>query len=130
MQKTGVQSLGWEDPLEEGVATHSSILAWEIPRTEESGGLQSIESQESDMSEWWSHHHNQFYKIIKTYFIYHNTYHIWVCNSMSFSKLKVGKLSPLFNFRMFPSFQKYSSYSSIFNLLYCFKNIKIEVILI
>ena len=51
MQKTGVQSLGWEDPLEEGVATHSSILAWEIPRTEESGGLQSIESPESDMSE-------------------------------------------------------------------------------
>ena len=36
-----VQSLGWEDPLEEGIATHSSILAWEIPRTEEPGGLQS-----------------------------------------------------------------------------------------
>ena len=37
-----VQSLGWEDPLEEGMATHSSILAWRIPRTEETGGLQSI----------------------------------------------------------------------------------------
>ena len=37
-----VQSLGWEDPLEKGMATHSSILAWEIPWTEEPGGLQSM----------------------------------------------------------------------------------------
>ena len=37
-----VQSLGWEDPLEEGIATHSSILAWRIPWTEEPGGLQSM----------------------------------------------------------------------------------------
>ena len=36
------QSLGWEDPLEKEVATHCSILAWEIPQTEESGGLQSM----------------------------------------------------------------------------------------
>ena len=34
--------LGWEDPLEEGMATHSSVLAWRIPRTEEPGGLQSM----------------------------------------------------------------------------------------
>ena len=39
MQETLVQSLGWEDPLEKGMATHSSILAWEIPWTEEPGGL-------------------------------------------------------------------------------------------
>ena len=39
-----VQSLGWEDPLEKGMATHSSILAWRISWTEESGGLQSMES--------------------------------------------------------------------------------------
>ena len=38
-------SLGWEDPLEEGMATHSSILAWRIPWTEDPGGLQSIGSQ-------------------------------------------------------------------------------------
>ena len=38
--ETWVQSLGWEDPLEKGMATHSSILAWRIPRTEEPGGLQ------------------------------------------------------------------------------------------
>ena len=37
--------LGWEDPLEEGLATHSSILAWRIPWTEEPGGLQSMGSQ-------------------------------------------------------------------------------------
>ena len=40
-----VQSLGWEDPLEKGMAAHSSILAWQIPWTEEPGGLQSIRSQ-------------------------------------------------------------------------------------
>ena len=39
MWETWVQPLGWEDPLEKGIATHSSILAWRIPRTEESGGL-------------------------------------------------------------------------------------------
>ena len=41
MQQMWVQSLGREDPLEEGMATHSSILSWRIPRTEEPGGLQS-----------------------------------------------------------------------------------------
>ena len=45
MWKSWVQSLGWEDPLEEGIATHSNILAWRIPWTEESGGLQSMGSQ-------------------------------------------------------------------------------------
>ena len=45
MLETWVQSLGQEDPLEEGRATHSSILAWIIPWTEEPGGLQSMESQ-------------------------------------------------------------------------------------
>ena len=42
MQETLVQSLGWEDPLEQGMATYASILAWEIPWTEEPGGLQSM----------------------------------------------------------------------------------------
>ena len=42
VQEMLVRSLGWEDPLEEGTATHSSILAWRIPWTEEPGGLQSI----------------------------------------------------------------------------------------
>ena len=44
MQETQVQSLAWEDPLEEGMATLCSIFAWRIPRTEEPGGLQSMGS--------------------------------------------------------------------------------------
>ena len=45
MQETQVRSLGQEDPLEKGMATHSSILVWRIPWTEEPGGLQSMGSQ-------------------------------------------------------------------------------------
>ena len=45
IEKTWVQSLGWEDSLEKGMATHSSILAWRIPWTEEPGKLQSMGSQ-------------------------------------------------------------------------------------
>ena len=46
-----VSMLEWEDPLEEGMTTHSSILAWRIPWTEESGGLQSMGHKESDTNE-------------------------------------------------------------------------------
>ena len=49
-QVTWVQSLGQEGPLEKAMATHSSILAWEIPCTKEPGGLQSVGSQESDLT--------------------------------------------------------------------------------
>ena len=54
VQKTQVWSLGQEDPLEKGMATHSSILAWRIPWTEEPGGLQSLGSQRvgHDWSDW------------------------------------------------------------------------------
>ena len=45
VQETGVRSLGQEDPLEKGIATHSSVPAWEIPWTEEPGALQSVGSQ-------------------------------------------------------------------------------------
>ena len=45
MRETQVQSLGWEDPLEKEIATHSSTLAWKIPWTEEHGRLQSMGSQ-------------------------------------------------------------------------------------
>jgi len=48
MQETRVRSLGQEDPMEEEMATHSSILAWRIPWTEESDRLQSMELQKSD----------------------------------------------------------------------------------
>ena len=50
-QETQVQSLGWEDHLEEGMTTNSSILVWRIPWTEEPGRLQSMGSQEGDMTE-------------------------------------------------------------------------------
>ena len=50
MQETQVRSLDWEDILENEMATHSCILAWRIPWTEEPGRLQSMGSQESDMT--------------------------------------------------------------------------------
>ena len=51
IQETWVQSLGLEDPLEEGMATHSSLLAWRIPWTEEPGGLQSMDCTKFDTTE-------------------------------------------------------------------------------
>ena len=50
MQETRVRFLGWEDTLEKGIATHSSILAWRIPWTEEPGRLLTMGLQESDMT--------------------------------------------------------------------------------
>ena len=60
MQETWVQFLGQEDPLEKQMAIHSSILAWKIPWTEELGGLHSMGSQESDMTQQLNHHHHQY----------------------------------------------------------------------
>ena len=51
MQESWVQSLGWEDPPEKELGTHSSILAWRIPWTEEHGGLQSMGSQTVRLSD-------------------------------------------------------------------------------
>ena len=51
MQQTGVRSLVWEDPLERRMATHSSILTWENPWTEEPGRLQAMRSQELDTTQ-------------------------------------------------------------------------------
>ena len=62
MQEIWVQSLGQEHPLEKEIATHSSILAWEVPWTQKPGGLQSMGSKESDMTEQLNHHHHsQFF---------------------------------------------------------------------
>ena len=55
IQETWVQSLGWGDPLDKEMATHSSILSWRIPWTEEPGRLQSMGSQESDTTEYSTH---------------------------------------------------------------------------
>ena len=54
-----VQPLGWEDPLEEGMATYSSILAWRIPRTEEPDGLQSMGSDTTEQLSTHTHHNKQ-----------------------------------------------------------------------
>ena len=71
MQEMLVGSLGQEDPLEEGMATHSSVLAWRIPRTEETGELQSVGSQwvGHDWSNWVHAHMYVFiryYELLKT----------------------------------------------------------------
>ena len=63
MQETRVQSLGWEDSLEKGMTTHSSILVWRIPWTEEPVRLQSMGLQRADMTERliFSHQNNMSY---------------------------------------------------------------------
>ena len=58
MQETWVPSLGQEDPLEKGMATHSSILAWRIPWTEEPGGLQSMGLQRVRHNQVTEHTHS------------------------------------------------------------------------
>ena len=58
MWETQVLSLGQEDPLEKGMATHFSILAWRIPWREESGGLQYMGLQKLVMAEWLTQHNN------------------------------------------------------------------------
>ena len=55
MQETWIQLLGWGDPLEKGIATHSSILAWTIPWTEEPGKRQSKGHEESNTTEQSNH---------------------------------------------------------------------------
>ena len=59
MQEMQVQSLGWEDPLEKGMATHSSILAWRIPWTEEPGRLESMGSQRVGHDWATEHEHDE-----------------------------------------------------------------------
>ena len=71
MQETQVQSLGQEDPLEKEMATHSSILARKIPWTDEPAGLQSMESQESDMTEQLKLSINPFCECTKRHWIVH-----------------------------------------------------------
>ena len=61
--ETPVRSLGQEDPLEKGMATHSSILAWRIPWTEEPGRLQPWDRKELDMTEQLSHTHTHCFLI-------------------------------------------------------------------
>ena len=75
--ETWVQSLGWEDPLEKETATHSSILDWRIPRTEEPGGRPWCR-KESDTTEWLSLFTYVMYKLSKTTKLFCCTY-ISIC---------------------------------------------------
>ena len=78
MQETWVQFLGQEYPLEKEMATHSSILAWRIPWTEESDRLHSMGLQESDTTEWVNHHHHIYiYTYTYTYTIYTTIYTLY-----------------------------------------------------
>ena len=70
-QETQVQSLGWEDALEEEIATHSTVLAWEIPWTEELGRLQSLGTTERTYAQ------NFFYKLFYVVFLSFESY---LCN--------------------------------------------------
>jgi len=87
MWETQVQSLGWEYPLEKGMATHSSILALRIPRTEEPGGLQSLGPQRV-RHDWVSNTHTHIFvlfQIERTHIfvlfqiIFHYVFSCWSC---------------------------------------------------
>ena len=65
MQETWVQSLDQEDPLEKGLATHSSILVWRIPWTQESGGLQSMDRVAKSQTQWTDYHFHFLFLHIK-----------------------------------------------------------------
>ena len=90
--ETWVQALGWGDPLEEGMATHSSILAWRIPWTEEPGGLrfiglQRIEHDWSDLA-----HVHTFYTLATLYISYIALFHKHLLNVCVPAKMMNSKL--------------------------------------
>ena len=92
MQETQAQSLSWEDPLEEEMATHSSILAWRIPWTGEPGGLQSMGLKEQDKTEWLNMHTQEIE--IKSYWLEENIYKpsLWERTCISLCE-KLSKLN-------------------------------------
>ena len=92
-QETRVRSLGQDDPLEKEVATHSSILAWEIPWTEEPGGLRSMGSQRvahdlattPSINQLTSFHLSILLSIISSFFCVHSSYLFWLVYSWKMS---------------------------------------------
>ena len=67
MKEIWIRSLGWEYPLENEMTTHSSLLAWEIPWTEEPGGLQSMGHKESDRTQQLNNNKNSYTENIALY---------------------------------------------------------------
>ena len=98
MQKTQVQSLGREDPMEKGMVTHSSILAWRIPWTEEPSRLQSMGSQRIG-HDWVIFTSLHFREIVKDWGAWHSAVHgltkswtwlsNWTTTSLCFSRLNI-----------------------------------------
>ena len=78
MQETWVKSLGWEDPLEKGMATHTSILAWEIPWTEEPDGLESMGSQKVRHNLATKQQEQQAFSVVYLFG------HLFYCTSLGF----------------------------------------------
>ena len=82
MQETWVWSPGWVDPLEKGMATHSSILAWRIPQTEKPGGIQSMKSQRVGhdwMTNTHAHIQYNFLKVFKVSNLYAQlNWNVWI----------------------------------------------------
>ena len=108
--------LGQEDPLEEGMATHSNILAWRIPWTEEPGGLQSMGSQESDMTE---HAHttqqtslkdiSSFCSTTYTFTVIWRPGGSWGCSVSWARRWQVGKTGPILHLSL-PTFRPTQPY--------------------
>ena len=102
MQKPQVLSLGWEDPLEEEMATHSSLLAWKIPWTEEPGGLQPMGGiqfmgrKESDMTE---HAHTPLYPTSSSVSLAWTPDRLTSCCFISNIYLILSELNHLFTWR-------------------------------
>ena len=108
VQETWVQSLGWEDPLEKGMATHSSILAWRIPWTEEPGRLQSMGSQK-----WVTFTHSSLLltsRILKKLILPVLSLVLWRSGKSLISHL--GSASLWWLLKYFVNYLAFSSYSS------------------
>ena len=88
MQETWVRSLGQEDPLEEGLAIQSSILAWKTPWTEKPGGLQSMLLQRAGLTEQLTHTHYRFTKEPGCVFIQNPALFTALCSMMKAGSLK------------------------------------------
>ena len=118
MQETWVQSLGQEDPLEKGMATHSSILSWRIPWTEGPGGLQSMQSQRVRHDSVTSTSLQWYYVIRSVLWSYcasittHSSFHLWNWSSISVL------FSLIFIFKTFIKYGKFVHY--FFKYSMCF----------
>ena len=105
MQKMRVGSLVWKDPLEKEMATHSSVLVWEIPQTEEPAGLQSMGHKKSDISQQINNNKPCNYKVLLKVFSLFNkclwsTYQVPSTISIT-DKMLINNMKLFFNFSEF-----------------------------